>query len=752
MNKLLFLVFSLCILALPSKSQTVPSTVFREIVLKTDTCQFIYPGDVINFKNNFYLAFSFNKPDDVCELDLYPTVASNITSVELLKSSDFVQLDTVVFLNQVYFRTKVKFTDLQRSQFLNFTFKAHFRDTVIKPILQEIKLFPYTRTTVNFYPGSDELFIGEEKVFELLTNNIHNIKITNEWTTGQDINYRVSEHNGQLSVHLLPSAFGSRTVNIKLQTNSPFMNDKKEVIYDLPIISYPFKVKASRLAFLNMDKKEVTFDETTRKTGIELQIDNHRQLQVGKTYRIEDQEQPGGPLIAELFTKSYLANDRVLCILRPFNLHRQTEGYLYIKDGDDAKFITNVGITPKTSIQSIQVMHEGQSWAPNLNVYPGETIDVKIEGEGFHKAKFHCEDMIDITSDTLIRNENICFFKLKVPLTINKHRVSLYNNSVNTGMGLNISEYQLPRDFDFVNINYGSGNKTISSLAPTVIQRKTIKDVTIGFNNSKIDSENKLFGKQYLDVDVRLVNKSGVLIEMKSIKNLVVCPDESSPRAVYYKDKGYTNANIDLNSYLSNKTYNLEDFSKIQLEIKQPSEKYSEPTHTKQVDIVLQRPYVFDINVSFPTGLLIQNLGKTQDEKDELATYNSEYAQYQIDLEKYNNGTTSTKPTEPTKPTKATFTDNLGSISLALIMQFSFPDEEKVGQSKPYRIGAGFLAINAFDFNQSAKRDLAAVVLGSIYPIKPGKWFNLPIHFGFGYKFQDKIPFVMLSPGLGISF
>ncbi len=60
--------------------------------------------------------------------------------------------------------------------------------------------------------------------------------------------------------------------------------------------------------------------------------------------------------------------------------------------------------------------------------------------------------------------------------------------------------------------------------------------------------------------------------------------------------------------------------------------------------------------------------------------------------------------------------------------------------------------INTFNFSQSAQRDLAAVVLASVYPIKPGKLFSLPIHIGFGYKFQDKIPFIMLSPGIGVRF
>jgi len=707
---------------LPSFGQQVIGNFFNSIILKADTSQYSYSKNIIKYQGNNYLSFYYNTEDEVCELNLFPTFNSKITLVELLKSADYVQLDSIVFLNHEYFKVRVKFINLNKSRFLNFTFNIGTEGSE-KSQVAELKLFPYTKTTVNFFPPNDELFIGEEKVYELETNNLSNIKLTSEWTTGLDINYRISESNGQLRVHLLPSGLGPHIVNIKLQTISPFLNEKKELVYDLPVIDQSFRVKNSRIIFLNLDKKDITFDEDSRKTGVLVQLDNHRQLMIHKTYRIEDQEQPGGTLMAELFTKNYLANDKILCIIRPFNLHRQSEGYLYIKDGDDTKFITNISFTPKTNIASIQVMHEGQDWTQNLAVYPGETVDVKIEGEGLQKAKFHWEDVVDITSDTLIRNENLCYFKLKIPMSINKRHVTLFNNVTPTSYNLNIKEYQSPRNLDFVTVNYGNGSRIVSNLNPTVIQRNTIKDITIGFDNSKIDSDTKLFGKQYLDVEVKILGKKGELIEMKSIKNLVVCPGDNSPRSAYYKDKACTNSNISLNTLLGNKTFDMEDFSQIQMEFKHQGDKYGDGGFTKQVDIVLQRTVMFDIDVSFPAGLMIQNLGKTKAERE-----------------------------NPLTTKKATFTDDIGGISLALIAQFSFPDAERVGRMKPYKVGAGFLAINTFNFSESAKRDLAVVFLASLYPIKPGRVFSMPIHFGFGYKFQDAIPFLMLSPGIGIRF
>lgn len=698
-------------------SQT-PARIIRDLYLKIDTGRFSLLQNTLVQNGESRMFFSFQKEDEVCELNIYPYEKEKIKSLKLIGAADFVTLDSMVLVNDEYYRLRLRFVNLFKSQFLNFTFAATVENND-KPVLEEVKLLPFTRTSASFGPINDDLFIGEEKVFELISNNVKNIRITNEWTKGLDINYRVVEENGRLMVHLIPVTTDNKEVRIKLQAYVPMVTADKQVVYDLPPVVQSFRVKTSRLVFMSLDKQEITFDENTRLNGIEIQLDNGRLMTIGKTYRIENQEQPGGALIAELFTKSSLTNDKMLCIFRPFNFHRKTEGYLYIKDGDASRFVTNCDITPKTSITSVMVMHEGQDWSSSPNIYPGETVNVKIEGEGMHKAKFHWEDVLDITSDTIIRSENLCFFRLKVPVNITKRRINLYNGVTNMGIALNVKEYQVPRKLDYISLNFGTGNRVLSSMTPTIIQRSTIKDITLNFDNNKIDSEDKLYGKQYLDVDVQLLGKRGELIEMKNIKNLLICPGDNSPRAIYYKDKQCISSAINLNSVLGNKTYNLEDFSRVRLNFKDQEDKYNEASYEKQVEIYLQRPVIFDIDVSFPAGLLIQNLGKAKSD---------------------------------TETDKAVFTDNLGGISLALIAQFSFPDAERVGATKPYRLGAGFLAINTFNFSSDAKRDLAAVVLASLYPIKPGKVFNLPIHIGFGYKFQDAVPFIMLCPGIGIRF
>lgn len=733
----------------------------HECILKIDTFAYRYSVNYIRIKGDKRLIFFYNESEKIGEIEVYPKYPSRVKSMQLLKSADYIQLDSAVLLNNEYYRFKLRFVNLNKSQFLGLIFQLSENQTG-KATLEEIKLFPYTKTIVNFYPAIDELYVGEEKVFELLTNNVDNIKVDNEWTKGEEINYRLSVNNGQLRLHVLPGAVGNKQLKLKIQTKALFPDENRNLIAQLPDILVPFKIKSSRLTFLQFDQKEITYDESMRKDGIEISIDNHRNLMIGKTYRIENQEKPGGALIAELFTKNNLTNDRVLCIFRTYNIHRQTEGYLYIKDGDDAKYITNLNITPKTAIQSIQLLRSGQEWTSNLNVYPGESVDIKVEGLGLHKARFKWEDVIDYTPDTTLRNEHVCFFKVKIPMGINKRKISLFNAMENTGFSLSVREFQSPRKFDYVWFNYGDGKKILSNASPTIIYRNTIQDIAISFDNSKIDSENRLFGKQYLDVDIRLIGQKGELLEMRSLKNILVLPGDNSPRYPYYLDKTTENTDISVNYMMGNKTYNLTDFSKVELTFRHQADKYTETPIEKKLEIVVQRKVIFDIDVSFPAGLLIQNLGKTQSEMDQQDAYDANLERYNIEHDTYirqlelwdpNNGPAPefTK-TAPEKPKKAAFTDNLGGISLALIAQFSFPDANKVGKLKPYRVGAGFLAINAFNFSESVSRDLAIVALATLYPIKPGKVFNLPIHLGFGYKFQDKISFIMLSPGIGIRF
>lgn len=694
-------------------AQTPTPSAFREVVLKVDTTAFTLTQDLITHQGEPHLAFRYDQDDEVAELNLYPAFMPAVHSLALAPSADFDLLDSMVNVNNAYFKVKLKFKNLTAAQFLNFTVAV--QDTTPAPPRQEvIKLFPYTPTTVNFARADNELYVGEEKLLELATDNVKNVKLLNNWVKGDGLEYRLSEQNGVLQLHVMPHELGPRTLRLRLQTHKPTRDQNHQLHYNLPVLEKLFTVKGSRMKFLNLDKKEITADETTRTKGVEVLIENNGAVQLQKTYRIENQEPPGGVLIGELFTRNSVTNNRVLCWLRVYNYHRLAEGYLYIKDGDQARFITNFAITPQASVKTMAVLHEGGDWTTNLTVNPGEIINLRIEGEGLHKARFQFDDLTDITSDSSLRTEEALVYKLKVPLNIKRKKVGIYNRAVHTGYALAVREYQRPRPFDFMAINYGEKPRPVADLLDgPIFYDHVLKDIVFSFYPNAIDGDTKLYGRQYLDIDVRVTNSRNELIDQRTLDDVVICPGDRSPRAAFYGGKDCTLGDLSLNNILGRKTYDLDEWSRVQLTVRHDKDKYGDEGIVKKIDLVLRRRTKFDIDVSFPAGLLVKQQGR----------------------EGYG---------------------DLGGISMAMIAQMSFYHPEKIARYRPYKIGAGFLALNAFNFSNSpdVQRDIGAVLIGALYPTTRDTKLTFPLYLGGGYFIsKNENPwFYFLGPGIRVRF
>jgi hypothetical protein len=682
-------------------------SIFRLVEMKADTLTFNSINHMVDYNNLKHLFFIYDNENEVVEIALDPR-NKEIRDMKIIPSADFDQVDSMVFAGDSW-HTKLRFKNITRSEFLKLQVK-YVSDGTEKTEI--IRLLPCTRTSVSIKPGTDELFIGEEKVFDIVTNNAENLRFPSEWTSGLDIDYRIEKQDDQVKLHVIPNVIGTHKLIVNLITEKPNIDIQSHRVYNqAPEIQFDFNVKNSRLKFLGMDKREVTMDENSRRQGVEIQLDNSRQLELNKTYRVENQENPGGTLIAELFTRSSLSTNKVLCYLRTYNYHRNSEGYLYIKNGDDALFITNVDITPATSISKISVMHGGGEWTTDLSVYPGETIGLKIEGQSLNKARFHVEELNALNPDTLIQNENEMEVRLNVPLNISQKRINLYNHSTPTGYAFTVKEYENPRPFDYVTVNYGDMNRTVSGIHGPILYSKAVRDVIISFNPDKIDSDNRLFGRQYLTVDVRITGPNNELIDMRTIGNIVVCPSDKSPRYRYYDKRNCNQNDISLNKYIRRSTNDLDDWSRINLSLKTNPDKYGGESQEKDIEIILKKKYKFDIDVSFPAGLITVS----EDSED---------------------------------PSKTSFS-NLYGISMAMVAQFAFYNPDKIAKLRPYRVGAGFIALDAFNF-QSESQDLAVVMLGSLYPTTRDKKLAFPLYIGGGYQFKAQKWMMLIGPGISI--
>lgn len=680
---------------------------FREVELRIDTLSYSFRQTPFRTQTPRHVAFAYQEETPSSEILLYPLRQNPIDELRLLPNSTYEMLDSIQYLGE-YFRAKIRFKPISKTEFPTLVFEIREAGQR-KSMIREIKLFPYTQTVVQVKNIDTLLYIGEEKVFPIHSNKPENLRISEEWTKDLPIDYKFSQRDGKFYLHLLPNRTGQHKVKAHLATRKPYLGENGQFNYTFPEIKLNFTVRSSRLAFLNLDPKEITLDGNEGE-NIEIQIDDNHKLKLQKTYRVESQESTGGKLVAEIFTRSRLAKDKILCWIRPYRYHRKTEGHLYLKDGDEAKFISNLDIWHKPKIRKISILRENGEWTENLGVYAGEAFDLKIEGEALDKTIFQFESLNRVRLDSSIRTENVIVYRLQVPLDIANRQIRIYDRQMPTPFALLVREIQKPRPLDFVELNLGQENNiSLAELKEPLLHGKTIRDLAISFDSRRLDSANSLFGKQYLSIDVRITSARNELIEMRNIDNIVVCPAESSVRGRFYDNKDCNSANISLNTILGRKIYDLEDWSKIEMTFRHKTDKYGGKGASQRVDIFLQRRSAFDIDLSFPGGLILKKIGV---------------------------------------PDFGT----LNGISMAVLAQFKFYKAGKINQLRPFRIGFGTLAFNVFNFSdQNINRDLGIVALGSVFPTRKDVKITLPLYAGFGYLLKEEKWFFVLGPGLRIN-
>ena len=85
-----------------------------------------------------------------------------------------------------------------------------------------------------------------------------------------------------------------------------------------------------------------------------------------------------------------------------------------------------------------------------------------------------------------------------------------------------------------------------------------------------------------------------------------------------------------------------------------------------------------------------------------------------------------------------------------MIAQMSFYQPGRIAKYRPYKLGAGFIAIDAFNFTESNSRDVGLVVIGSLYPTSSDNKLTFPLYAGFGYLLSEQKPFFLIGPGIRV--
>ncbi|MBY0427005.1 MAG: hypothetical protein K2Q22_15320 [Cytophagales bacterium] len=710
MKKYLLVFYSVWTLfsSFPSSAQNMrKEALFTEIALKIDTATWYSSKHSTNHQGAPHVYFRARQPQEIAEIRCFST--SKFANIQLLPSDRYTILDTLKEEGGTYW-CRIQFTDLTLERQPVLVFRGRTSESSTTQ-LQELHLMPCFDTHVFFTGEQQDIYQEEEKRLDLKAENLYNIQVENRWFSQKDFDYRVTQVVNGLVLQVKAHSLGYKNLTIGLKSIKPYINSNNQLTQELPPLVISFFCKPNQLEFINVDKASI-YISPDFKYSEEIQIDYNKNFNLNKTYRIEDSQEAGGNLVAELFTIAPMGNNKLLCKLRTFSLHKASDGYLFIKEDDKSRFITNFNIIEKPKIEKISLQTEGSDWTTGLHVYPGQQLELRIEGKGLEKSYFQFDGCTNVKLDSARVTDEALFYTMKVPLNIPKKKVAIYMNRKATAYEMQVREYERPRDFDFIRLNYGLSNYipiTDDRFSKPVLYDKLLREINIQFNNSKIDEGNRLYGKQYFSIEIRLLNSRNELTDIQTINNLTVCPGENSPRFAFYDQKDCKLKSIYLNEYLRQKTYNLEPFSQVIITVKHDENKYSIPGYTRKINFILKRDYLFDIQFSFPTGLFVKRFNDSG-------------------------------------------VGNLTGISTSVLASISFYDPRRIGQLLPYSVGIGFLGINAFSFTDSPDRDAGVVMLATLNPLNRNGRFQIPIYFGGGYLIKANTAFLVFGPGIQFRF
>ena len=700
--------FFLCAVLAMLPSQTIWAQTYSNVFFRADTTTYSIKQNAIAYHDQTVIPLKLNAGQEIIEISFYPDQLAQVKNVQFYDNAAIDPIDTLVHLSNGSYSGKFKFHLPQFGVPQTLLLKVTTDNAVIN---ESFVLFPYQVSYLSVPAEPLELVAGEDKVIELAATNALSLNFQSMQESNADFDYALVANEKDVAVTLHPKRAGMHNLVLYPQAKTAYLNDKGELTTKMAPVTLSFNVKPSRLYYVNFDKTEFYLDNHADEFE-EVQLGPKCDFEIGKVYRIESRLEPGGKLIAEIIPKAVIADSKMLCILYPYSLHNSAEGYLYIKQGSDARYLTNFNVTPKPTIEHVALLHNGEDWTSTDIVYPGETVQVRVEGKGLTHAKIGFSNCVNVRQDTARIFDDVLFYTIKVPANINKKVIYLEINHKRTKAELVVKENQKPHNLDFVTLALEGQNVplTAAALNKPVVDRDVFKSVVLQFNPAVIDQGEDIYGKQYLDLEIKVYNNKNDLIEIQHLENIVVCPDQASVRSPYYDRKDAFNSSINLNDYLTRKTYELEGWSRIEMVIKHAPGHYNETGYSRKVILIKRIITDYNLEVSFPTGLLTKRYGVND-------------------------------------------VSELNGLSMAFLGQLSFYEKNNIKVLHPLKLGAGFMVLNMLSTaNSTAPVDVGAVVIASILPLKQDGRFNFPIYFGTGYLFRSGSWFSLVGPGVQFNF
>jgi hypothetical protein len=672
--------------------------------LTQDTLIYDRSTSIVKYHNYdcFYIPYAANN-----EFDINLQFTHDSIRIVSQSTSEVYFIDTLFQLYSNQWLGKIRITP-NANQLARWYFKVIERGVVST---KEIIFYCAPIFTLKVPILTMEGYEGEFLMIDLLYSDSKNIKLSDEWgIINKDIEYKFVKVSNEVKLKLKANTQGLKNVSIPVDLVYPqLINNKLSYQLQFPL-SFLFVVKPSRLSFLNFNKKDHFLDLNSSMAD-EMQLDFNTRMQLNTLYRIEDKAEAGGKLIAEMMPIYHISTtDKTVVKIRFYSLHKTGEGYLYIKDDKGTKFITNFNVYAKPAVSEVTLLREGEDWNKSLFVYPGETVELRIEGTGLLKSQFTFENCIAKIDTSRVSDEKV-FYTVQIPRNIGLKKIAIVLNGKKVSDELFVKEYQRPRDFDFINVRFQEVEKPITDpyFNTYIYYKGVLQDIVLDFDENKIDNE-ELYGKQYIQIEVKITSRLNRLIEIQTLPIITVCPGEGSIRYLNYENTECFQYPLSINNYLNYHTHELDGWEKIELSVKHVDARYTKIGYERKITFVRKQWSEIEMQAAFPTGLLVKTFE----------------------------------------------TGNVGKftgISTTVMAQLRFYDKNRLGKIKPYSVGLGFIALDAFNLSKdNSVQDLGIISMGTLYPTNRDSRLSFPLYLGFGYLLQKGKFFALFGPGIQYNF
>lgn len=685
----------------------------QDLIINTDSAHFSLEDNSVRYRRSTYLYLVQSKIDEVLHLKVIPKSEFAINEMHIVPTSNIEVIDSLIKIEDGSFTASIRLVDAIDNPNNRLVIQATINGTEVN---RSVRLYPFIFPAMAEIEPTIEIYSGQEVSIPLPVVNPFLLAYDANWQIQGIMEYKIVASDDGPVLMLRATRSGNQALKINVKSSKPYVQDDGLLSFNLFDLNINIRSVFSKVNYLNFDKSSYYFEPQGSKL-ISVRFDNNRNIRLNRTYRIEDQEAAGGRLVGELFTRAIIENqDKVVASLRTYALHRIEDGYLYMKLGDQAAFFTNFNIVKKPEINKLSILRPAKDWTTSTIVYPGETIEMKFEGVGLDGSEIKFSDgKYSAVIDTSRINENVLYSTITIPFDVRERSIPITLNDQNTSFELLVKEHERPRPLDFVSINYGDGAKIVNGpafITPALFSDE-IGDLVIRFDEDAIDEPDRFFGIQYLEIDVRFWDKNKKLIESRQIEEIKIVPGKQSLRNEGYNRANASNPTIKINDIMVNKTHELRAWSQIEITVRHDKSKYNGLGYSQHVQVYRSDKFAADIEVSFPAGLLAKNLG------------------------------------EPG-------IGSLTGLSIASMANFSFYKKNQINKLQPFRVGVGFIALNAFssltDTSGDSENDIGAVVLSSFQPLRSDSKVNFPLYAGFGYLFRSESLFLLIGPGIRFNF